>query len=160
VADIAKWKKHGWRKNPLYRSYEKFKIEALYSDGIVEQLEVLPGNIIDIGSVPDIVPDLIADDHGWLGQTIFYIWHDVDYATKWCSRSEADFRLYEGLSFVGVHPASCKLIYASVRVGGYFCWEKPDEIIQKFRTLANRQPIPGFTLNSNQEDVVIWQKAA
>jgi len=148
------------KKNPQNVTTARWSIEQMLSSGLVERHVFFPGFLDDGGSVPDAVPDAIADDHGWLGQQLAYENHDGEYGCHYSDRLTADQRLYDTLRLVGVGWLKSQLVYHSVRLAGGSPWEKTDEQIKKYRELVKFEILPRWSLNTNNPEVITWRKNA
>ena len=87
--------------------------------------------------------------HDWLCDTQFY------------SRALTDKVFYEIMISSGVSKVSAKILYWSVRLGGWYYWEnKPIEKIMKTRALmANPRETASCDVNwEKHKEELIWQK--
>ena len=87
-------------------------------DGLVGY-EIIPaGFITDLASIPAGVPIPPGPHH------IAAILHDYLYHYNGCTRLEADRVLRDCCRYLGVSRVRTALIYAGVRIGGWWVWNR------------------------------------
>jgi len=135
VYKYPEWARYGWdKKSPMYHfvflCVIEFKIKGIAS---VFQLKVPIVFLFDKGSVPDIIPDAIADDHGWFWQQVAYYIHDVGYTVNYYNRAFWDNVLRAILVLAKMNTTKIWLVYTPVKLFGGFVYNKPMNIIKHAR---------------------------
>jgi hypothetical protein len=93
IEELDKWKKYGYSGDTVLFEVQTVKIEIKFENepGIWQYYTTEPC-IFDSASVPDFIPDLVADDTGTLLDQIAAFIHDGEYKTQWHLRKIADGR--------------------------------------------------------------------
>ncbi len=94
--------------------------------------EVPAGFITDLASVPRFLPGLVqALFRGPLQTASAAILHDWLYEQGRVPRSEADALFWEALRAEGERPVGAWVMWAGVRLGGWFRWRQARSAVQE-----------------------------
>lgn len=120
--------------SPLCHFVKPFIAEIKLTDGGgIIRITINPVMLSDKGSVPDFIPDDIADDGGWLWQLVAYFIHDAGYSSNYYTRKFWDKLLKQLLLKGGVDKWEAFRIYWGVRLGGWVSYEKPAHVVESVR---------------------------
>ena len=159
VLQYPEWARYGWDgESPMHRflyipvfEIKLFGISTIFRISILDLLF-----LTDKGSIPDEIPDWIADDNGWLWQLIGYYIHDVGYTVNYYSRLFWDCLLRE---FVRISAGNFKagVVYHPVRLLGWTKYKKPESILHEVRKRITVEENDKWTLIPHKgSGILVW----
>lgn len=157
VDQIADWQKYKMSKKPLYRHKQNWYLDVIHENGIVDAYTIMKGVCSDKGSVPKIVPDLLVDNTGWLGQTVIYYKHDADCYLQWGRKRNQDLEMFQGMLVTGVSKREARASFLGVRIGGWVGYKKPEWVINAAKENISRKIIDKPRLRLSNPEVVCWK---
>lgn len=92
-----------------------------YSARLATTITVPAGFVTDFASIPWLVQWLIPKEGRYNRAAVV---HDWLYTTGEYPRDMADYVLSEAMAAASVDPDRAEVIYAGVRVGGWYAWRK------------------------------------
>lgn len=159
VRNYPRWAYYGWDGSSTLFCFSGNMIIEVKFIGIptVFRFEFSNEWLNDKGSVPDVIPDAIADDCGWLWQLMGYHIHDNGYTTNLYSRLFYDCLLREFVR-ISSGDVDANIIYYPVRLFGWTKWEKPEWVQRQARAMMpTSENDKFFIVPRSGSDVLSWR---